>query len=172
MTPKSKNDAMPPHTDLRLVPITRAEARRFIAQHHRHAKPPAVAICQVGVAKDEQLVGVALVARPLARKLCDGTTAEISRIATDGTPNACSMLYAACARAAKALGYQRILTYTLESEPGASLRASSFVQDDGFYGSDNPARWETQRTPRSQAHDLFGTPTMPTQRKRRWWRTL
>ena len=73
------------------------------------------------------LCGVAIVGRPLARKINDETTVEVLRLCTDGTPNACSALYGACMRAASALGYQWIITYTLEDEPGTSLKAAGWT---------------------------------------------
>lgn len=82
----------------------------------------------VGVYLGDELVGVGILGRPTARNMPPGT-AEITRVTTLGTPNACSMLYGALTRAAKALGYKRVITYTLESEPGTSLRAAGFVID-------------------------------------------
>lgn len=73
------------------------------------------------------MVGVAVCGRPVSRYLDDGLTCEINRLCTDGTRNACSMLYGACCRVAKAMGYNRIITYTLQSENGASLKASNFT---------------------------------------------
>src|ERR1035441_8056475 len=77
--------------------------------------------------KARKLVGVAIVGRPVARRLDDGETLEVTRLCTDGTPNACSFLYGACRRAAFALGYGRIGTYTLQDEGGASLRAAGWT---------------------------------------------
>lgn len=80
----------------------------------------------MGAEVDGRLVGCAIVAMPVARMLQDGRTAEIRRVCTDGTRNACSFLYRVCVRVASAMGYTRILTYTLESESGASLRGAGF----------------------------------------------
>ena len=154
---------------MNLRPITRAEARQFIAEHHRHNNPPAVTIFQVGAEVGGKLVGVVTGARPVARKLCDGSTLEISRVATNGHRNACSMLYGAALRAGKALGYTRFVTYTLQSEPGSSLKASGWVEDVGYVGNPNPAAWATQKAVRSQPVDLFGNRTTPNEPKRRWW---
>jgi len=78
----------------------------------------------VGAANDEgKLVGVAVAGRPVSRRLDDGLTLEVLRVCTDGTPNACSFLYARCAKIARLMGYERVITYTLTSEGGASLRA-------------------------------------------------
>lgn len=112
---------------LRVVPVTQATAKAFVSALHRHHRPSLGAVFCVGVADATRLRGVAMVGRPVARKLDDGFTLEITRVATDGARNACSMLYGACRRAAWALGYCRILTYTLPEEGGVSLRASGWT---------------------------------------------
>lgn len=80
----------------------------------------------MGASEDEKIVGCAIVGKPVARMLNDGGTVEITRLCTDGTRNACSFLYRVCVRVARAMGYQRVLTYTLCSEGGASLRGAGF----------------------------------------------
>lgn len=112
---------------LRLVPVSFVDACAFIADHHRHHQPPIGMKFCVGVATtDGVLRGVAIVGRPVARSFDDGRTLEVNRTATDGTANANSCLYAACWRAAKALGYSRLITYTQGGESGASLRAAGW----------------------------------------------
>ena len=111
---------------LRLVPVTFAEASQFVDDVHRTHRRPTGHKFSVGVADGDQLVGVAMVGRPVARSFDDGLTLEVNRTATDGTPNANSMLYGAAWRAAKALGYCRLITYTQEGESGASLRAAGW----------------------------------------------
>jgi hypothetical protein len=111
---------------LRIVPVTFRQAQAFIAEHHRHHKPPRGMRFCLGVAQGGLLVGVATVGRPVARGYNDGVTLEVNRTCTDGTPNANSMLYGAAWRAAKALGYQRLITYTQEGESGTSLRAAGW----------------------------------------------
>lgn len=113
---------------LRLVPITRDQAVAYLIAHHRHHGRPQGYRYAVGVQVDGQLCGVAMAGRPVSRHLDDGHTIEIVRLATDGTPNACSALYGACWRAARALGYRRAVTYTHATESGASLRASGWRQ--------------------------------------------
>ena len=109
---------------LRLVPVTFVDACRFVEAWHRHNPPPNTAIFSVGVADDaDRLVGVAIVGRPAARHFDNGQTLEIRRTCTDGTHNANSLLYGAAWRAAKALGYTRLITYTQADESGATLRA-------------------------------------------------
>lgn len=109
-----------------LQPITLREASAFIAKHHRHHKPPRGWKFGMAVSLDGAVVGVATVGRPVARALDDGWTLEVNRVCTDGTRNAASMLYGAAARAARALGYRRLVTYTLATEPGTSLKASGW----------------------------------------------
>ncbi len=135
---------------LSIHPINLAEANAFVAVHHRHHKPVPGAKFAIGVA-DGAVRGVAIVGRPVARRLQDGYTLEVTRVATDGAHNACSMLYGACWRAAKALGYRRLITYTLESEGGASLRASGWTLI-GLRGGGN---WNTPSRPRVDTAELL-----------------
>lgn len=129
---------------MRLIPVTFRECRRFIAAHHRHNDPPHGWKFGVGLADDRgELIGVAVAGRPVARLLDDGVTLEATRVCTDGTPNANSMLYGALARAAQALGFERIVTYTLADESGSSLRAVGWEPEeqlDPRPGWDRPNR--------------------------------
>lgn len=102
--------------------VSLAEANGFVADLHRHHKPVVGHKFSLGAFDGEKLVGVAIVGRPVARMRDDGVTLEVTRLCTDGTRNACSFLYGASARAAFALGYKRIGTYTLPKEGGSSLR--------------------------------------------------
>lgn len=115
---------------LRLVPVTRREARDFVALWHRHLpRTPATWIYQVGAARGDTLVGVILVGRPIARITATrepGTVEAVRCCVADDEPNAASILYGAAWRAARALGYQRLITYTEEGESGASLRAPGY----------------------------------------------
>jgi hypothetical protein len=111
---------------LDVVPVRWRDAAAFVDTWHRHHRRPAGHVFSVGVALDGVLVGVAIVGRPVARHFDDGHTLEVNRTATDGTPNANSMLYATAWRAAKALGYRRLVTYTQANETGASLRAAGW----------------------------------------------
>lgn len=112
---------------MRARPLTLKQANAFIEQHHRHHKPVRGHRFSIAVEKDGRLCGVAVVGRPVAR-MCDPYhVAEVTRLATDGTKNGCTFLYAACARAAQAMGFDKIQTYILESEPGTSLRAAGWV---------------------------------------------
>jgi hypothetical protein len=129
---------------LHLVPVTFADACGFTAMWHRHHEPPQGMKFAVGVATSTGvLVGVAITGRPVARHFDDGATLEVTRVATDSTPNACSMLYAACWRAARALGYRRLITYTQHTETGASLRAAGWhviAERPARAGWDRPSR--------------------------------
>ena len=111
---------------MRICPISIREANEYVAKWHRHNRPVRIARFAVAVRDESKICGVAIVTLPTARLLMDGQTAEIARVATDGTLNACSMLYGACRRAAFALGFSRVITYTLHSESGASLRGAGF----------------------------------------------
>jgi len=108
------------------VPVSLAEANAFVSEHHRHHPAVQGHKFSIGAALSEAIVGVAIVGRPVSRHRDDGLTLEVTRLCTDGTKNACSFLYGACARAAFALGYRRIGTYILASESGASLKASGW----------------------------------------------
>lgn len=131
---------------LHITPISFADACGFVEMWHRHHQPPVGHKFSIGVA-DEQgvLRGVAMVGRPVAKAYQDGLTLEVNRTATDGTPNANSMLYGAAWRATKALGFGRLVTYTQAGESGASLRAAGW-----WVIAERPARkgWDTPSRPR------------------------
>ena len=112
--------------ELILTPSTIKAASAFVRAHHRHHIPPPGGLWAVAIEQAGAVVGVAIVGRPGSRHLQDGYTAEVTRVGTDGARNGCSMLYGACRRAAKALGYRRLITYTLIEEPGTSLRAAGW----------------------------------------------
>lgn len=141
---------------LTLQPITQREANAYVAEHHRHHKPVAGAIVCVAVSEGDQVRGVAIVGRPVARMLDDGWTAEVLRCCTDGARNACSMLYGASWRAVRALGYRKLVTYTLPEEGGASLRAAGWK----CIGQAGGGTWSRKGRPRVDTH--------PTQAKLRW----
>ncbi len=109
---------------LELKPTTLKEANALVGKLHRHHGEVVGHKFSIGVTSGGTLVGAAIVGRPVARGSDNGYTAEVTRLVTDGTRNACSMLYGAAARAAKAMGYRKIQTYLLASENGASLKAS------------------------------------------------
>lgn len=125
---------------LHIVPVELVEANAFVSALHRHHKPAVGHRFSIGCADDEGLLhGVAIVGRPVARLAgSPRDVAEVARLCTDGTPNACSMLYGAAARAAKAIGFRRIQTYTLPDEGGTSLRGAGWVHE----GSAGGGQWK------------------------------
>jgi hypothetical protein len=135
---------------LQLQPITYAEACVFIREHHRHHLPPYFWKFGIAVNDGEKIVGVVTVNRPVARALDDGWTLEVSRCCTDGTKNAASMLYGAAWRAAKALGFKRLITYTLKEEAGTSLIAANYkalyVTQGGSWNCPSRPRIDTAPT--------------------------
>lgn len=138
-------------------PITLRAANAFVELHHRHHKPARGCVFCTSIWKDGVLVGVAIVGRPLARMLQDGLTAEVLRVCTDGTRNACSKLYATVAKACRALGYERVITYTLPEEGGASLKAAGWTLEADWTGG---GTWSREGRERTDSH--------PTQQKMRW----
>lgn len=140
-----------------LRPITQKAAFAFVAEHHRHHDVPVGALWQHGAHdEDGSVCGVAVVGRPVARPLDDGLTMEVTRLCTNGEFNACSMLYGAARRAAIAKGFRRGLTYILESEDGASLRAAGWR----FLWKTKGGSWDTPSRRRIDHH--------PTEPKEAW----
>lgn len=133
-----------------LTPVTLREARAYVDQHHRHHRAPQGGIFAVAVSDDSGIRGVAIVGRPVARTLQDTYTAEVTRVCTDGAHNACSMLYGAAWRAARAMGYKRMITYTLNTEPGTSLRAAGWR----VIGETAGGSWDRKSRPRVDTHPL------------------
>ena len=114
---------------MEIRPITFREANKFVAKYHRHNTPVIGSKFCIAVYDNGAIHGVAICGRPVSRHLDDGLTLEINRVCTDGLANACSKLYGACVRIAKDMGYHKIITYILESEYGASVRAANFIFD-------------------------------------------
>lgn len=160
---------------LRLVPVSFKEANLFVGKYHRHNRPVLTWKFGVGVKErgGEDLVGVAMAGLPKARMLCDGETLEVNRTCTNGTRNVNSMLYGAIARAAKSLGWKRLVTYTLPSESGASLRAVGWKIEAHTEGGANGRTWQEARgSVGSVQKDLFGEDSVPLGPKLRWHREL
>lgn len=133
---------------LRVQPIDVSEACEFVARLHRHHRPPQGYKLCVAVNDGEKVVGVLIAGRPVARLLDNGTTLEVTRCCTDGTRNACSMLYAHAWKAARALGYTRLITYTLPEEGGASLKAAGMK----CAGEAGGTPWNNKTRQRSDDH--------------------
>ena len=154
-------------THLKIVPIELREANEFIEKYHRHHKSVVGHKFSIGAATwTGLLVGVVIVGRPVARGACDGRTLEVTRLCTDGTRNACSFLYAAAARAAKALGYSWIQTYILESESGTSLLAAGW----SFEKLTRGGAWEG--TTKAGGAGNLRRNIAPTEKKKRWGKQL
>ena len=135
---------------LSAAPIGFTDAAAFVREHHRHHTPPAGHKFSIAAMMGGDLVGVVIVGRPVSRHRDDGLTLEVTRLCTVGNPNACSFLYGAAARAAFALGYARIGTYTLKSEPGTSLRAAGWRLI-----AETPGRsWSVPSRPRADKHPI------------------
>ena len=151
---------------LEIVPCTLREARAFVGEHHRHHEPPQGGLFAVACSDGAAIVGVAIVGMPVARMSDDDFTAEVTRLATVRAPDetgrergprdACSMLYAAAWRACRALGYRRLITYTLAEERGTSLRAAGWR----CIGEAGGGSWSRKSRPRVDTH--------PLQAKLRW----
>lgn len=133
-----------------IVPCDLDFANDMVNRLHRHHPPVVGHKFSVAAMDDERCCGVAIVGRPVARRLDDGFTLEVTRCCTDGTPNTASALYGACRRAAFALGYRKLVTYTLTTEPGTSLRAAGWK----VLGSTPGKSWSCPSRPRLDKHPL------------------
>ena len=148
---------------LEIKPITLSEANAYVETNHRHHGKTAG--CKFGVA---------ICGRPISRYMDDGETIEIYRNCTDGTKNACSALYGAACRVARDMGYSRVITYTLQSESGSSLKASGFTCE----GEAGGPKWTTDRS--AAANQECSQITMfveqkkkpPPEMKKRWVKML
>lgn len=142
---------------MRVVPISLEEANNYVTEHHRHHDPVTGHKYSIGLADESGKVrGVAIVGRPVSRMADNGWTLEVNRCCTDGVTNGCSMLYRAAWRAAKAMGYTRLITYTLPQEGGGSLKGAGFR----LVGERGGGKWTRASRPRVDTH--------PTQIKWLW----
>jgi hypothetical protein len=147
---------------LHVVPLELKEANTLVEKLHRHHKPLKFHRFSIGcVAEDGTLVGGAIIGPPVATAISRKDVLEVSRLVTDGTPNACSILYAAAARAGKALGYKKIQTYILDTEPGTSLLAAGWE----FEVKTQAKSWVTAKRPNRRTDQ----PICP---KQRWAKIL
>lgn len=144
---------------MKIIPITLKTASDYINRFHRHHKATVGCKFAVAVTDEDKICGVAVCGRPVSRHLDNGYNLEILRVCTDGTPNACSMLYGACCRIAKQMGYTDAYTYTLQSENGASLKASNFECE----GTAGGTHWTGKRDKKQN---------IPKEMKIRWHRKL
>ena len=146
---------------MEIRPLTIREANNFVKDNHRHHNPVAGCKFAIGVYEDNILHGVAICGRPISRVLDDGLTIEINRVCTDGKKNACSILYGACCRIAKAMGYKKAITYIISSETGTSLKASNFTLEAENVGG---KVWTGKRSGRDNG--------VPKELKKRYVKTL
>lgn len=135
---------------LEVVPIPLDEANAYVERHHRHSNPTVGHKFSIAAAIGDEVVGVAIVGRPLARPLDDGWTLEVLRLCSTGERNVGSFLYGACWRATRTLGYRKLVTYTLTSESGSSLRAAGWR----VVGEVKARSWTTPSRPRVDKHPL------------------
>ena len=133
--------------------VTLDEANAYVRDFHRHHKPVVGHIFAIGAFRGSDLVGVVIVGRPVSRRRQDGLTLEVTRCCSDGSANVCSFLYGRAAKAAFALGYVRIGTYTLPSEGGASLRGAGWK----LIGERGGGEWSVPSRPRQSAKFPTGT---------------
>lgn len=136
---------------LHIVPMSLEEANAFVLENHRHHNSVTGHKFSVGISDDDGNVrGVAIVGRPVSRMTDNGWTLEVNRCCTDGVANGCSMLYRACWRAAKAMGFTRLITYTLQEEGGGSLKGAGFR----LVGERGGGTWHRRERPRVDTHPL------------------
>jgi hypothetical protein len=132
----ASGDALANRARLRTVPLTLVQANALVTKLHRHHHPARGHRFSLGAFTDGRLIGAAIIGRPVARGCHPYWTAEVTRLVTDGTPNACSHLYGAAARVAREMGFAKIQTYILDSEPGTSLRAAGWTLEATTSGGD------------------------------------
>lgn len=147
---------------LEVFPLTLKALNGVVAEHHRHHKPIVGHRFSLGVRdRDTGVIhGACSVGRPVARLTEQYEIAEVTRLVTDGTKNACSILYAAAARACLAMGYRSIQTFILDTEPGTSLKAAGWIMVGTSAGGDG---WQSRNGRRND---------QPTTPKNKWAKTL
>lgn len=156
------------------VPIELKEAQAYINQYHRHHEASHRDKFRIAASDGEKIIGVIQVGRPVSRILDNGKTLEVLRLCTQGDKDVCSFLYSRAARIAKEMGYEKIITYILESEQGTSLKASGWeLEADNVGGSD----WNVPSRPRevinAQLSFLDTKPKYPINvKKQRWVKRL
>lgn len=136
---------------LTIIPYLLDDANHFIKQYHRHHGPVVGHKFALAVIDEKHKIrGVTTVGRPVSRVLDDGLTLEVTRLCTDGCPNACSALYAAAWRTTRSLGYKRLITYILATEKGSSLKGAGWK----LLGSAGGGRWNSKNRPRADKHPI------------------
>jgi hypothetical protein len=159
---------------LEIRPISIAQANAYVQLLHRHHGKKVGCRFAIGCYEKDTLHGVAICSNPVAREADDGRTLEVSRLCTDGTQNACSMLYGACARIARDMGFLKIQTYILESESGTSLKASGWKKEAEQVGcfswKDTKCKRQYERNKKPVQLSMFEEKTPPRELKQRWSR--
>ena len=143
------------YKNLRITPITFKAACAFVKEKHRHNKAPQGHKFSIGITCDGILAGVAMIGRPISRHFDNGFTCEVTRTCTDGSKNANSMLYGAAWKAARAMGYTKIITYTQHDESGISLHAAGWKKVKEINGYND---W--QRSDRALKEEQKNTPVL------------
>ena len=146
---------------MKVLPLTLAQANELISAWHRHHKPSVGHRFSIGACDGMDIVGAAIVGRPVARKTDQYLIAEVTRLVTNGTKNACSFLYAASARISREMGFQKIQTFILKDEPGDSLKAAGWTFE-GMTDS-KPYKWHSRDGRRDD---------QPAESKQRWSKEL
>ena len=151
---------------MKIKPYTLSAANEYVRKHHRHSKVVVgCKFCIAAVDEDDQVIGVAIVGRPVARRLDDGYVGEIVRTCTEGAKNVNSFLYGACARIWKEMGGTKIITYTLETESGISLKAAGYKHQATTQAFAPGKGWTTRKKREWQ-------PKVHSLQKYRWERIL
>lgn len=154
-------------------PISIREANAYVEKHHRHHGAKTGCRFAIAAYDDDGLHGVAICSNPVARNADDGLTLEVARLCTDGTKNACSILYGACARIAKDMGFNKIQTYILESESGTSLKVTGWVCEGEAGRPSWNDKWASERQKKRIEYkqmELFESKSPPKEMKTRWAR--
>lgn len=146
--------------ELKAIPLELKQANEFVESLHRHHDPVHRDKMRIGCETNGELVGVVQLGRPVSRVLDDGKTIEVTRLCSDGTSNVCSFLYGKAARLAKEIGYEKIITYILETEIGTSLKAAGWYKEADIRGHSWNHRGRQRNT------------TAPTCDKQRWAKIL
>jgi hypothetical protein len=149
--PREGGSPVTPGRTMEITPIDFSEANAYVEKYHRHHKPMIGCKFCIAVSESSEVVGVAIVGRPVSRHLDNGWTLEVNRVCTNGMMNACSMLYGASWKVSKALGYRRLITYTLPSEGGASLRGAGWK----LIGERGGGNWNVASRPRIDTLELL-----------------
>lgn len=156
-----------------IKPISLKKANEYVIQNHRHHDKVQGHKFSLSVWDEDRLCGVAIVGHPQSRMIDNDNVLEVLRLCTDGTYNACSILYARCAKVGKDMGYQKIITYILESETGTSLKASGWTcEEEKCGGFSWGGQREVERHKYEQMTIFVDRKLPPKELKQRWAKDL